>query len=117
MGPVQEKLEIRANEIIELRKELAAMTPESNFYKQIFGEETKDAEINMNKFTVSGDSFGGITAIEVAQNLTSTECHACLTMDPWMAPRVNEFDSEESEFFSTFDVDVQVLVTSNFYFD
>lgn len=66
----------------------------------------------MTKFSVCGHSFGGITAIEAANKLTSTECHACLTMDPWMSPRTGELDADG---FKSFDVDVQVLVTNQFY--
>lgn len=108
------KLDTRTEEIVEFRKELAAMTPDSDLYKQIFGDEVIDAQLNMDKFSVSGHSFGGVTAISAAKMLTSTECHACLTMDPWMSPMQDELDASE---FTSFDVDVQVLVTGSWYYD
>jgi len=43
------------------------MTPESDLYKRIFGEQTKDAILNMNKFIVAGHSFGGVCAVDVAK--------------------------------------------------
>jgi len=41
------------------------MTADSDLYLQIFGD-SNGAELNMNKFTLAGHSFGGLTAINTA---------------------------------------------------
>jgi len=87
---LKDQIEIRKNEILEFRKELSSITKDSNLYKQIFGEDVQGAWINMSKFTVAGHSFGGLTAVEVADELRSENCHACLTLDPWLSPIGNK---------------------------
>lgn len=81
------QLDIRTNEVIQLKTELGAMTNDSELYKQIFGDFT-EAQLDMQRFTLSGHSFGGLTAINAAQQLTNENCHACLTMDPWLRPKL-----------------------------
>lgn len=99
-----EQLNFRTNEILELRKELEAMTPGSDFYVQVFGDEFDTAILNMEKFTLCGHSFGGGTVINAASELTSEKCHCVLTMDPWLRTLQDKLKSEEF----AFDVDVQI---------
>ena len=54
---------------------------QKNIGKTLFNKES--VKIDMDKLTVGGHSFGGITALEVAKK---HKIGACIAQDPWFWP-------------------------------
>ena len=66
---------------------------------EIYGEDFmrengfKGVKLDHKRMTVSGHSFGGITAITCAQ--TDQRFKACLPMDPWLFPNIFDWSTKE----------------------
>jgi dienelactone hydrolase len=80
----------RVNEVLTLASELRQMTPD--FERAIFGDNERDAQLDMDELVLMGHSFGGITVMLASATCKDDEVpRACITMDPWQYACASEF--------------------------
>ena len=82
----QNRLDVRVDEVIGLIDDMH----EEDFLQTRLGFSSH-ARLDMSKLIVGGHSFGGITAIAVAER--DKRVRACATLDPWYWAKNELIDS------------------------